>query len=309
MLAQKKHLLLWIIWLFGSWIYAQEKVHFKLNLAKGQSFTVAQTVNTGSSQEINGQTSTTDIIVKETHQYSVLKVTDVEMVLDMQKTDFELSMNRGGGMFSSTVSPQQADDLNPLSPATQMAAMLNRTVTVHLSPEGKVMSVLHIDDMVKAFDKKLKKGASKENRATVLAQFKEMCNEDVFKNYVEQLTDFYPSNPVAIGEQWTVQNGRHTNTCTLQAITDITCVITCEGIYQSDSTSQTEIGGMATYTNGRGTQTAEIIMDKKSGLPVQYVTVGQTAGEMVMVKDGKELLRNPVESSSTTEVTVKLQER
>ncbi|MDR1345104.1 MAG: hypothetical protein LBK03_00175 [Bacteroidales bacterium] len=136
----KKYLLLWVIWLLGSWIYAQEKVHFKLNLAKGQSFTVAQTVKTGSSQEINGQTSTTDIIVKETHQYSVVKVMDTEMVLNMQKTDFELSMNRGGGMFNSTVSPQQADDLNPLSPATQMAAMLNRSVTVHLSPVSAVFA-------------------------------------------------------------------------------------------------------------------------------------------------------------------------
>jgi hypothetical protein len=284
--------------------FCQGKVDFKLKLEVGKCFEV---VNVENSEAIlkTGKSATS---FRLNYQFHVVKATNNFYVFNVKQTDFDVLMNRGSGIIV-TSSPQQADNLSLLNPSTQTAAMLNKNIEIHVLPNGKVTKVSGVDNIVKSFAKMLKKGVSKENQDALLLQFKAMCNEDKFKEMVEQLTAFYPSDSVLIDEKWTLTSSTSTTQYILKSVTDSTYLVEGSGKYFSDSTNKKEMNVMGTtittYENAEGTQKIEIQVDKSTGLPINYVITEQTTGETVMLMpDGQELPRSPIERTVISEIKV-----
>ena len=293
----KKFLILFFI-LYNFTVLAQQPIDLKLNLIKNQCFTITKINKSEGTVFFQGEEKPKYMSDKDVYECSVLEAGKKGFTIKITYTDFfhEIKYLH----MDTKMSPELVDEHNIYNPSTLLALKLNHSFTVLLSDKGKVLKIKQLKKYIADIQKKVNTVLNKEMREIYLKSIP--ADKDIIQA-IELVTNFYPNNPVNVGEQWT----NHKANFTLKQITDTTYIIESESNYQSDTSDKKELSGMLIYINETVRQTAIITIEKQTGLPYSYSVIEEKEGYTVVEnKEGQELMRMSHSDNLTRDTFIKL---
>jgi hypothetical protein len=252
---------------------AEEKLTLRLNLQPGTTYTSTIDMTNAEKQGANGEEQMLTNEMLWIWDYAVLDKdmrgnTDIRLIYKRVK----LIQDFGGQRF-------EYDSDNPpefLDPSMKsMASLIGSDLYVNLTPEGKVLNVEGIDSLldrtISAMD--LPESPQKD---VIIDNLKKQFGYDAMKQALEQITAFYPQNPVAVGDRWksdvNLTSGfpmRIISNYALKSRENGRAEITVSSEILSDPASnKMTMGPLTMAYDIRGGQTGSIQADEATGLPL-----------------------------------------
>ena len=171
-------------------------VSLQLKLAKGKTYYQRTVVDQHITQTIMNQAQVVDISVGMGMKLDVL---DVDSAGNMQvRYTFIWCMSKQTTPMG-TVAYDSAQQATPPAGAEPLAALLNQSYVVKLSPKGKVLDIQGVEQMKEAVQKKVPAGAEAGPMGNITNQF---LDKQGLKEATESLLAVYPDKPVEPGASW-----------------------------------------------------------------------------------------------------------
>lgn len=171
-------------------------VPLQLKLAKGKTYYQRTMVDQHITQTVMDQPQTIDITVGLGMKLDVL---DVDAAGNMQiRYTFIWCMSKQTGAMG-TLSYDSAQPTTPAAGLESLAALLNQSYVVKLSPKGRVLDVNGVEQMKAAVQKKLPPGAEAGPMGNISAAF---LDKQGVKEMTEGQMAVYPDKPVEQGQSW-----------------------------------------------------------------------------------------------------------
>jgi hypothetical protein len=171
-------------------------VSLQLKLAQGKTYYQRTTVDQHITQTIMNQPQVVDISVGLGMKLDVL---DVDSAGNMQiRYTFIWCMSKQPTPMG-TVNYDSAQQATPPAGAEPLAALLNQSYVVKLSPKGKVLDMQGVEQMKEAVQKKIPAGAEGGPMGNVANQF---LDKQGLKEATESLLAVYPGKPAEPGASW-----------------------------------------------------------------------------------------------------------
>lgn len=168
----------------------------QLKLAKGKTYYQKTVVDQHITQTVMGQPQVIDIAIGTGMKLDVLDV-DATGNMRIQYTLIWCMSKQTGAM--GTLSYDSAQQATPPAGTESLAAFLNQSYVVKLSPKGRVLDVNGIEQMKAAVQKKLPPGAEAGPMGNVAATF---LDKQGVKEMTEGQMAIYPDKPVESGQSW-----------------------------------------------------------------------------------------------------------
>lgn len=171
-------------------------VQLQLKLAKGNTYYQKTTVEQHITQTVMNQPQVIDITFGVGTKLDVLDV-DAAGNTQIRYTYIWCMSKQTGPM--GTVSYDSAQQATPPAGMEPLAAFLNQSYTVKLSPKGKVLDIEGVEQMKAAVQKKMPPGAEAGPMGNIVSTFMEKPG---IKEMTESLMAVYPDKPVEVGQSW-----------------------------------------------------------------------------------------------------------
>ena len=290
-----KQRLLLVLFSLSLWaLSAQNSLSYKLE--EGQSFTIHQTAIQYITQELStgSQVITNDIRSKM--EFTILGVSDTLYDIAIEFKDLKMDMQSD---IYGTLMQVDALDLDETDVQSRIFhSLIGAKVQMRMTPTGDVLEVIGGDQLIDAMVNAagFEDEFTREMLSTSLQ--KEFGSEALSKSY-EQMTFFYPADPVVEGDSWETQfNGKLSanNRWTLDSHSGDTSEIS--------GTAEAVLDVVDTQTTMKleGTQTSQLIVNSKNGLLQNLVVNGTYTGYSILTQMGNEQIPTSIEMKLTYEL-------
>lgn len=269
-----KHVFLFFISIVGCTAWAQNKLEYRLTV--GETFTVNQEAKQLITQDINGVDQIIQNDLKSVMYFEVVGATPENYTLSMSFKRLKMLMTSpslGELSNADTDSTDSTDVTNML-----FKGILNVPVTIVMEKTGKIKSVTGGDKLIA----NMFASASIDQPEIIEAskgQMEKQFGSDALSNSFEQMTYFYPSEQVAVGDEWTnsyTGNMSSKNNWTLENRSSDSTKIS-----GTSSTTMSNIDANIIMTLS-GTQTTTVIINPSNGLFKEITTTGENSGETMI---------------------------
>lgn len=240
----------------------------QLKLAKGKTYYQKTVVDQHITQTVMEQPQVIDQTVGMGMKLDVL---DVDGAGNMQvKYTFIWCMSKQTGAMG-TLSYDSAQQATPPAGMETLAALLNQSYVVKLSPKGRVLDVNGVEQMKAAVQKKLPPGAEAGPMGNISAAF---LDKQGVKEMTEGQMAIYPDKPVEPGQSWSEKRVLKTgfgrieeSKWTLQKQAAGVATIALTAALRSDpGAPPMDVQGMKLRFDVSGTQEATIRVVEATGL-------------------------------------------
>ena len=175
-------------------VFGQSKVSLKLKLKKGDKYKVATMMKQNITQTFNGQEMKMFQSNGSKYTFDVIDVDDKgNFVINCKYLAVSMSSKNN---FANVSYDSEKDKVVPAQ-AKGMAAMLNESFTMKMTPAGKVVEVKGIDKIAA----KMIKTMGLEGNPMAQAQIKSMMSNEKIKSMMSQFS-FYPDKAVGVNDKW-----------------------------------------------------------------------------------------------------------
>jgi predicted secreted protein len=262
---------LFLIWPFG--IKAAEPVVFRLNLEPQTRYIYTMEINQTRSQTVDNE--------EQSLGQEMLQVWDVDVTGRQKNGNMDIKMTYKRVKIDQDFNGEKVeyDSDNPpdaLDPSMRsLAVMPGMVLQAQMAPDGKVVRIDGVDDMIDKMIKAMNITDS-ERKQAVLTDLRKQWGTDAMKQSLEQITSFYPDKPISQGNDWTsdfnLTSGvpmHIVSTYTLQTrISGTDSIDVSARIFSDSATSNVTINSLAMDYNIKGSQDGTILADEASGLPI-----------------------------------------
>ena len=265
-------------------------------LEEGQSFIIHQTAIQYITQELStgSQVITNDIRSKM--EFTIVDVTDSLYVISIEFKDLKMLMESDVFGTLMEVDALVLDETDVQSRIFN--SLIGAKVAMKMTPTGDVVEVEGGENLVNAMVDAagFEDDFTREMLATSLK--KEFGSDALSKSY-EQMTFFYPANPVGEGDSWETQfDGKLSanNRWTLDSHTGDTSEIsgTAEAVL--------DVADEQTTMKLEGTQNSKLTVNSKNGLLQNLVVSGTYTGYSILTQLGNEQIPTSIEMKLTYEL-------
>ncbi|MBN2002420.1 MAG: hypothetical protein JXA21_03610 [Anaerolineae bacterium] len=186
------------IWL-SACTWEEVKVNMQLNPQEGESYHIRITSDQQITQTMDGE----DTAIAQTMGFGcVLTITEVDadgnawldMVYDWVR--IEQDSEAGEFTYDSSDPSEETPEI-----AAGFAALLNKGFSMQMSPDGKILALRGIDEMIDGMLEDLE--IAEEQRETIKEQLGSQFNEESLKEQFGQMVIAYPEGEVRLGDTWT----------------------------------------------------------------------------------------------------------
>lgn len=290
----KKRLLFFLLSLNLWALSAQNSLCYRLE--KGQSFTIHQTAIQYITQELStgSQVITNDIHSKM--KFTILGVTDSVYNISIEFKDLKMDMKSDLYGKLMQVDALELDENDVQSRIFH--SLIGAKVLMKMTPTGDVLEVDGGEELVKTMVDAagIEDDFTRKLLSTSLQ--KEFGSEALSKSY-EQMTFFYPVDPVVEGDSWQTQfNGKLSanNRWTLSNHSDEISEISGE------AEANLDVVDAQTTMKLKGTQTSKLTVNSKNGLLQDLVVIGTYTGYSILAQLGNEQIPTSIEMKLTYEL-------
>ncbi|MEZ4802479.1 MAG: DUF6263 family protein [Gelidibacter sp.] len=266
-----KHLFLFIVLAVSTSVVAQKKLQYNLNV--GDKFTVEQEAKQHITQDLNGVEQIIENHLISVMHFEIVEATKDNYTLSMSFKRLKMLMSSptlGELSNSDTESADSSDVTNML-----FKGLLNVPVTIVMEKNGKIKSVSGGDKLINA----MFESAGMDQPEVIAAskgQMEKQFGSDALSNSFEQMTHFYPTATVTVGDEWTNSysgNMSAKNKWKLESVSDDTINISGTA---TTTMSTIDENIMMTLT---GTQTTTVVANQKNGLFSKVIVTGENSGD------------------------------
>ena len=176
---------------------AGQKIQYKLNLRKGQSYYVRVISDSNVVQEMMGQKTATDVTVGFGYRFDVKEVDQkgngwVDCTFDWIK--FRQKAPTMEVVYDSS------KQVSPVPPgAESVAVLLGESFSAEITPQGQVQELRGLEQLRKNIEKKIPEGPE---RKQMLDAFEKQQLAESIKELCLSPMAVYPDKPVGIGDTW-----------------------------------------------------------------------------------------------------------
>ncbi len=176
---------------------AGQKIQYKLNLRKGQSYYVRVISDSNVAQEMMGQKTATDVTAGFGYRFDVKEVDEkgngwVDCTFDWVKFRQKAPMME--------VAYDSANKVSPVPPGAQGAAVfLGAGFSAKITPQGQAEEVKAMEQLRKNIETQIPEGPE---RKQMLDAFEKQQLAESIKELCLSPMAVYPDKPVGIGDTW-----------------------------------------------------------------------------------------------------------
>ena len=192
-----------------------------------------------------------------------------------------------------------------------MASLVGDQLTMRISPGGKVTELEGISQMQEKMIEAMEIPDSVQ-RNVYLNDLKKQFGEDAIRQSIEQMTDFYPSKSVRIGDTWKTGMDRSAG-MPMRIESNYTLISRTDGVDSIDVSCQIKnnpesnsvnMGNMTMTYDIDGDQTGSILVDESTGLPIESNLSLNFAGNIKMSGiPNQDAQTWPISATGTVNVT------
>ena len=266
---------------------ATEKIHLRLNLQEGESFSLRMVTDQDVSQTIQGQQQETKQTLGLGYTFDVNQVNSDGSALTRVTYDwvlFEQDGPLGKTKYDSATPP---DTVPPA--AAGYAALVGQGFTMEISPAGWVQDIQGVDDMI---TRMLEELDLPEDPTTdsIEQSFRDQFGDKALKEGMENMMAIYPEEPIGIGDTWNktiaVAVGFPMileNRWTLTALEDgVATVDVYTTVNPNPEAAPLEIGPFKVSYDISGAQQGTMTLDEDTGWTISAHLTQTLAGEVAM---------------------------
>jgi len=280
---------------FNLWaLSAQNSLGYRLE--EGQSFAINQTAVQYITQELSTGSQVITNNIRSKMAFTIVGVSD--SVYDISIEFKDLKMDMESDLYGKLM---QVDALELVENDVQSRifhSLIGAKVLMKMTPTGDVLEVSGGEQLIKA----MVDAAGFEDDFTremlSISLQKEFGSEALSKSY-EQMTFFYPIDPVVEGDSWETQfSGKLSanNRWTLDRHTSETSQIS------GTAKAILDVVDEQTTMKLEGTQTSKLMVNSKNGLLQNLVVNGTYTGYSILTQLGSEQIPPSIEMKLTYEL-------
>ena len=245
-----------------------EKYTFEYNLPQGETFKQILSVESKTTQQYLGQTMENAINVNMSSSFKVKDASADNYLVDMTYDAMRMDMNYMGMHFSfdSDTDKEKAFGLD-FSPIFK--AMTNIPIELRINKNGKIKSINGFEKILEAMNDAASE-IDETTKEAMMQEFSKQFSDKAIREMFEQVGMYFPPHPIAIGEKWDLKVQTTINIpvdmdmkMTLTDVTDNIAIIKGTGTISSNG--KQDINGVSATVKLKGTQTATIEFDIKTG--------------------------------------------
>lgn len=239
-----------------------------LRLEKGKEYKQITTSKATIIQDINGQKMNMVMTVSGTMIFLVKEVNTNGYKMDVKFETLSMSMQMPQGTLSFSSENNDPNDIFSVI----LNAMKNKAFEMVMSKTGKVTEIKNVESLWEAainqFDE-----LSETQKEQLKAQILKAYGADALKGGIEMVTAIYPEKPVNKGDKWVIntnlESGMPAKMTTDYEFVDLTqdyaLIKGISSIVTEDKDAYIETNSMPMKYDLKGSMTAEIKVDKKTG--------------------------------------------
>jgi hypothetical protein len=264
--------------------FAQDKLTLKLNLQPGATYACTMEMDQTNTQTVDGEEQTLDQQMTLAWDYDVL-AKDKNGISDVRLTYRKIKIRQDYGHEAAEYDSENPPDY--LDPSMRGMAVLPGTqLFVQLNPEGGVVDLRGTEEMLDKMIRALELPDSPQ-KEMVIENLRKQFGGDAIRQSLEQITAFFPSKPVGIGDSW--QNTLNLETGFPMAIQSTYTLVSRDGgrarisvqsVVSSDPAHPMRMGPVSMAYDIDGTQTGQISADESTGLPARSESNLQFSGQV-----------------------------
>ena len=283
-----------------------EKLQLRLSVPKGQTYRMRFTTDQTITQMTEGQSAVTQQTLR--FDYTFTSTQDAiagNTVLDVtyDAIFYEQSGPLGSFSYDSANPPAEV----PLQ-AKGFAAMLGKGFSMVVSPEGEVLEVQGVDQMIEDVIADL--GAPDDPAlASLIDSLKQQFGDEALKEGMGNILVPFPIAALSVGDTWTTHQELSVgfpmiedSTWTLIAREDGVATLGVSSIISPDLQAEPmQLGGVTMLYAIGGTQEGTVQVDERTGWTIASDLVQSFSGEMTLTM-GETEVKTPITLEATARV-------
>jgi hypothetical protein len=283
---------------------AQTAYTLEFNLVEGATYKQNSVADINMTMTM-GQEIKISTLVNTSVDYLVTAKRKDGYTLEFKHKEMKMDINAMGQRFSiDSNTPETAATLQ--HPGPLLKAVIGLPVEFVITKRGNVESVRGIEKLGEAMIGAVDPSLSPQMADQLVSQVKERFSEQTMKDMFAQT--YFPDKPVKIGDSWKSRTTSTStgvvfnvdNTTTLKAVDGDTYTLECEALLSAPEGGTIKTNGIEMNVSIKGTQKADIRIDRKTGWSKQSKVIQSLEGEISMESSG---LRLPLTLQSTITTT------
>lgn len=263
--------------------WAGDKVELKYRLEVGKKYYLRMRVDEKITQEMLGQKQDMEQTLGFEHTLvpTAVDAAGITAKLTFERVVFRQKGATGGVDYDSKDAPA---DVPPA--ARSMAALAGFTLTAQWRPNGEIVEVTGVQELLEAVLEKIPDDAA---GAQLRETIKTQLSVDGMKETMSDVLVVLPDEPVAAGDTWShrvtlsKELGLSTETTyTLKEVRGRRAVVAIVSKVSSDPDKMLELGPLKARSSLKGEQSGSVEIDLDTGLPVKGDAQGAIHGELTM---------------------------
>lgn len=292
-------------------VCAGKKVSLQLRLPEGMSRTSRVTTEQHIVQTLQGQTMDIQQNIIMEYVYDVLNVTEAGDAT-IKLTYSKIGFSQDGPMGKIEYRSWEEGEEIPLM-AQGFASLVDQSVTMTLTPEGRVTDVTGFDALLENIMKDFDIPVDEETRAQFEDNLRTQFGDVTFKETMEKMFAVYPDKPVGVGDIWSAEYMFTAglpmvvnNTWQVKSIVADRVVIEVNSkIRPNKEGTLPQFGGVNLTYDIQGTQQGQIVIDTLAGWLWEGEMKQNLSGTMSMaggVFGSDEGMKWPIEMESVVQI-------
>lgn len=263
-------------------VSCSEKHELSLHLESGKTYLQKVTSVANVAQTVNGQNMEIQMTVSGEIANKVMSFADGIYTIEVsyKSLDMEMTSMMGQQKISST-SMDTADLMSSL-----LRAMIDAPFTLKMTEKGKIEEVSGLDAMLLSVLNNFPQ-LNDQMKEGLKAQLSDMFGAENIAKNLEMSTNFFPTEAVAIGDEWsnvttmkTTVNLEVVNQYKLKEMTDEYYVLSIDGTLKTAGEST---NASISEANLSGTQLGEMKVNRKTGW-VETASIAQNFSGNIKVQ-------------------------
>jgi uncharacterized protein YajQ (UPF0234 family) len=284
-----------------------QKEKVELNLTKGQTYVQRMVTDMTIGQTVAEQQLDIKMTMNAKITYRVINVMDSVYDLEVKYENLSMKMGMPTGEMNFDSEKKDANDMM----SAMLSSMKNNPFNLKMTKSGHVIDVKNIENLFN-FDKFPELTQAQKDQFKT--QLSESYGEKTFKSNMESSMAIFPKGKVGKGDKWTVngklESGMSADIVTVYELKEIMpdyFVISGQSSINTLSKEYIQKSGMDMRYDLKGTMTAEIKIDKKTGWIIES-KMNQDISGITEIKDNERMpggMRIPMKLVNKITVTDK----
>ncbi|HWD90059.1 MAG TPA: DUF6263 family protein [Mucilaginibacter sp.] len=286
-----KKLAVSVILLISSVAVFAQKATLALNLTKGSTYHMVTNTNMAMTQVMNGQLQNINTSLMAKMAFKVTNVMDTSYAIQVTYERIGMQMDLPNGVASFESDKNNPNDIL----STVMGNMVDKPFSIVLSKTGKLLSIKGTENLSSDLFAGLPQLTALQKGA-ISNQVMQSFGPEAFKSNIEIGTAVFPDVKVGVNDTWLVNSAVKSNmptkmatTFTLNKITADAYMVHGESVISPQNINEyTEVNGMPTKYNVKGTSQYDLKIDKESGW-ISEARINQVIKGSFEIKDNPQM--------------------